>query len=62
MALGRRLDGPGIDSVGPDTDRASSPAGAEGNDLVKRIQQEIPFAPFYQVLNLWHILAEGLIG
>ena len=46
VALGGRLDGPGIDSIGTDADQASAAAGAEGNDLVKGIQQEIPPAVF----------------
>ena len=46
VALGRCLYGPGVDPVRADTDQSPAPAGAEGDHLIKRIQQKIPFFGF----------------
>ena len=43
VTLGRCLNGPGVDPVGTDTDQSPAAAGAERDDLIKGIQQKIPF-------------------
>ena len=56
MALGRGLDGPGVDPVGANAHRAAPAPGAEGDDLVEGIQEKIPVSGFDQVFDLGPIV------
>ncbi len=62
VSLGGGLDGPGVDPVGADADRAPAAPSPEGDHLVERIQQDLPFAGFYQVPDLRHVFREGGVG
>ena len=62
MTLSRCLNGPAIYSVRADADQSPTAAGAEGDYLIKGIQQEFPFFRLNQVFDLRYVIFECVAG
>ena len=62
MALGGGLDGPGIDPIGTNANQPSPTAGTKGNDLIKRVQQEIPLFRFNQIGYLRDVITKDIFS
>jgi hypothetical protein len=51
VALNRRAQGPGVDAVGADADGPTATARAEGDDLVERVEEQLPAPGVGQGVN-----------